>query len=434
VPFDIFFSISQTPVDGHTPSEAEMFRNFFRQVEAADRQGYGVAWVAESHLSSEVQKGNRKPVIPHWQGEVGLNGNLPQLASYVFGRTRRIEVGAAVMNIVTMGGPLAAAEKIASMLALHGMDASERRRLHVGFSAGRFEYMNEATGVVARDAVEAAAWPVVKSRVFWEATEIFLRALRGDTFSSDDLPSYTLDRSSFWPTATCGACGLRFDAPSPKACKRCGSADLVVRDETWERVSALAGGASSIPIARRWTFEKLKIIPQDWRRELLQLVIGSHEPALQEHANTLLPVQVFNLSITQPAVIEDTHRRMATAYHPAGGPWQRGYMPRTSFCFVNGDPGLTPTEQRARAQADADAALGAYWTALEGTLDPRKVENAATNALIGSPGDVAAQIRERFHPDDRLMLWFDFFDHDCDRVIQRQQDFMDRVVPLLGGR
>ncbi|HMV70162.1 MAG TPA: LLM class flavin-dependent oxidoreductase, partial [Myxococcota bacterium] len=118
--FDIFFAISQTPVDGRTPTEAEMFRSFFRQVEAADRQGYGVAWVAESHLSSEVQKGNRRPVIPHWQGEVGLNTNLPLLASYVFRRTRRIEVGSAVMNILTMGGPVAAAERVASMLALHG--------------------------------------------------------------------------------------------------------------------------------------------------------------------------------------------------------------------------------------------------------------------------------------------------------------------------
>ena len=34
--FDIFFSISQTPVDGYMPTEAEMFRNFFEQVEAAD--------------------------------------------------------------------------------------------------------------------------------------------------------------------------------------------------------------------------------------------------------------------------------------------------------------------------------------------------------------------------------------------------------------
>ena len=59
--YDIFFSISQTPVDDVTPSEAQMFQNFFAQVKAADRLGYGTAWIAESHLSSEVQKHTENP-------------------------------------------------------------------------------------------------------------------------------------------------------------------------------------------------------------------------------------------------------------------------------------------------------------------------------------------------------------------------------------
>ena len=74
--FDVFFSISQTPVGGHTPSEAVMLRNFFEQVQAADALGYGTAWVAESHLSTQVQKRHAKPVVPHWQGEIGLNNDI----------------------------------------------------------------------------------------------------------------------------------------------------------------------------------------------------------------------------------------------------------------------------------------------------------------------------------------------------------------------
>ena len=66
--YDVFLSISQTPVDGHTPSEQTMFRNALDQVQAADELGYGVAWFAESHLSSQVQKSNPNPVIPHWAG------------------------------------------------------------------------------------------------------------------------------------------------------------------------------------------------------------------------------------------------------------------------------------------------------------------------------------------------------------------------------
>ena len=128
--YDIFFSISQTPAHGVMPSEAQMFRSFFDQLKAADELGYGVAWVAESHLSSEVQKGNRRPVIPHWQGEVGLNCNLLALAQEAFHRTQRIEMGSAVMNIVCMGGPIAHAERIASTLALHGLNPEQRRRIH----------------------------------------------------------------------------------------------------------------------------------------------------------------------------------------------------------------------------------------------------------------------------------------------------------------
>ena len=142
--FDIFFSISQTPVDGHMPSEAEMFRNFFDQVQAADELGYGVAWVAESHLSSEVQKRNKHPVIPHWEGEVGLNVDFLQLSHQVFKRTRRIETGAAIMNILCMGGPVTHAERVASFCALHGVDSDESRKIHVGFAAGRFDFNNRA--------------------------------------------------------------------------------------------------------------------------------------------------------------------------------------------------------------------------------------------------------------------------------------------------
>jgi alkanesulfonate monooxygenase SsuD/methylene tetrahydromethanopterin reductase-like flavin-dependent oxidoreductase (luciferase family) len=74
--------------------------------------------------------------------------------------------------------------------------------------------------------------------------------------------------------------------------------------------------------------------------------------------------------------------------------------------------------------------MTAYWNALEGTIDPQKVESAADNALIGDAEEVAAQIA-RFHPDDRLMLWFDFFQHDSARVVRNMTAFMERVRPLI---
>ncbi|MBN93971.1 MAG: luciferase [Deltaproteobacteria bacterium] len=409
--YDVFFSISQTPVAGATPTEAEMFGNFFDQVQLADRLGFGTAWIAESHLSSEVQKTNRRPVIPHWEGEVGLNADFLQLAHQVFSKTQHIEMGSAVMNILCMGGPIAHAERIGVFLALHGLNPEERRRINVGFAAGRFQFMNEASGIVPRDGVEEAAWPAMKGLIFREASEIFCRLLSGETLNSSQVGSTLLSRANFRS------------------------------DEDWERVQDAAmvrddleARPESVPVANRWAFENLKIVPQDFRRDLLQLIIGSHEPATQEFVNTMRPVQVFNLSITRQDVIDDTHKRMEKAYHPDGGAWQRSYMPRTTFVFLNERPGLSPKERSAAAHREAREALSAYWKALQGTLDPTKVERAADNALIGTADEIADQMVERFHPDDRLMLWFDFFNHDNDRVMANMEDFMTHVRPRVDER
>jgi len=400
--FDIFFSLSHTPVKGQLPSEAQMFRNFFDQVQAADQLGYSTAWLAEAHLSSEIQKRNKKPVIPHWQGEVGLMTDFLQVAQQIFARTKQIECGSAVMNILCNGGPIAAAERVVAFANLHGLDSSEKRRIHVGFAGGRFEFMNRPFGILPRNEVEEIAWPALKGIIFREAAEIFCRLLRGDTISSSDIAAPHLTRSNFRS------------------------------DEDWRAVQVAAqSSAEEITLEHRYRFEELAIIPKDWRRELVQLVVGSHDSATQEVLNAILPVQVFNLSITQAEKIEDTHRRLTQAYHPSGGQWQRSYMPRTTFVFINAQPHLNLLEQREAAHQEAQLALGEYWKALEGTLDPSKVTNAASNALIGNPADIIEQAKERFHPDDRLMLWFDFFNHDSKRVIENMQAFMEHVAPSL---
>ena len=100
---DIFFSISQTEVDGVIPDERTMFANFFEQADLADRLGFGTAWVAESHLSTEVQKSNSGAVIPHFTGEIGLNTDILQLAHRVFARTKRIGSRANVARAKMIG-------------------------------------------------------------------------------------------------------------------------------------------------------------------------------------------------------------------------------------------------------------------------------------------------------------------------------------------
>src|SRR6059058_539554 len=195
--FDIFFSICQTEVHGYMPDERTMFGNFFDQVELADRLGFGTAWVAESHLSTEIQKSNPGAVIPHFVGEIGLNTDILQLGHRIFARTKQIGVGSAIMNILCNGGPIAAAERVKTFLALHGLDPEERRLLTVGFAAGRFPFINIPYGIVPRNPVEEAAWPVVKNKIFEEATEIFLRLLRGEILNSSMLRSHALRCEDF---------------------------------------------------------------------------------------------------------------------------------------------------------------------------------------------------------------------------------------------
>lgn len=390
--FDIFFSICQTDVHGYTPTERVMFENFFEQVELADQLRFGTAWVAESHLSTEVQKMNPGAVIPHFVGEIGLNTDILQLAHRVFARTKRIGVGSAIMNILCNGGPIAAAERIKTFLTLHGLDPEESRILTVGFASGRFPFINVPYGIVPRNAVEEAAWPVVKNKIFEEATEIFLRLLRGEILNSDQVAPRALKRSDFRS------------------------------DGDWQRVVAAHGSESvEIPLDPRWRFPNLKIIPQEPRMDLLRLSIGSHDPQTQIFANTLLPVGVFNLSITPGDEIGKTNERMALHYHPDGGGWHRRLMPRTVLVFINDDP--------AQAAAEARDALSNYWRALEGTLDEEKVRRATDNALIGDAVTIERQMRERFHPEDRLMLWFDFNNHDSERVMKNMTQFMTRIAP-----
>ena len=407
--FDIFFSISQTPdSSGYKPSESEMFSNFLDQAVKADELGFGVGWIAQAHLSTEVQKTNSRPVVPHYPGEVGLCTDFFQIASEVLSRTSNMEVGSAVMSILASGGPIAQAERVGSLLALHGLNKEERRRVHIGFSAGRFEFMARPYGISPRNALEEIAWPALRGQIFAEASEIFLRLLSGEVIDSSMIRETTLSRSNF-----------RSDG------------DWNNVQEAAKELMGLNKMPDSILIPRRYEFESIATIPKEWRRDLLNLVIGSHDPAVQIEVNRWRPVQVFNLSITPPDVIEETHKRMSANYHKDGGEWKRSMMPRTVMVFLNDEAGLTDEQKSTMARKESKSSISTYWSALEGTIDPGKVEKAVNNAVIGNPEEVAIQLKQRYNPDDRIMCWFDFFNHDSERVMRDMEAFMTKVVPFV---
>lgn len=421
--YDVFFSICQTPVDGYTPSERVMLQNFFDQAILADDLGYGCAWVAETHLSCQVQKRNPGAVIPHFEGEIGLNTDILQVAHVLFARTRQIAVGSAIRNIQCNGGPIAHAEAIKMFMSLHGLglrqglrdvfaEAREDRLLEIGFASGRFPFSNAPYGIHPRNALEQAAWSALRGLVFQEATEIFLRLLRGDVLGSAEIRPKILKRSLF-----------RSDEDWARV--------VMAADQSKAAGVSMVGGDVVIEVPPFWKFDPVGVIPFEAPMENLRLTIGAHDAETQNFANTILPVGVFNLSITPSQQIEETHHRMATMYNTkpwgaSNGVWSRSLMPRTVLVFVD--------ENRARAKAAADRAIATYWKAVEGTLDPKKVAQAVDNAIVGEPREVADQMSQRFHDDDRLMLWFDFNNHDNDGVKKSMRLFMEKSAPHVQGR
>jgi alkanesulfonate monooxygenase SsuD/methylene tetrahydromethanopterin reductase-like flavin-dependent oxidoreductase (luciferase family) len=393
--FDLFLSICQTEVDGYTPSEKQMFLNFFDQVKFADQLGFETAWVAETHLSCQVQKENPGRVIPDFRGEIGLNTDILQLAHQVFAQTRKIHVGSAIRNIICNGGPIAHAEAIRTFLTLHDLKPDESRKLHIGFAAGRFPFSNTPYGFFPQTELEKQGWDVIKNKYFQEATEIFLRLVQGEKLSSAQVTSRFLQESDF---------------RDPELWKKCCL--------TAERSGQLEG--TKIRLPHHWNFEKVGVLPFEAPLHLLDLTLGSHDPETQILANQIRPVGVFNLSITPPAVIEETHARMQNCYHPAGGPWLRQYMPRTLLLFINKEAG--------KARLQAQKAWENYWRAMEGTLDPQKVRSAVENTIAGDPQEVLEKIKQKYHKEDRLMLWFDFNNHNCDDVKTSMALFMEKVA------
>ncbi|MCB0279001.1 MAG: LLM class flavin-dependent oxidoreductase [Calditrichaeota bacterium] len=400
--FDIFFSISQTEVDGIRPTESHLFSNFFDQVQAADDLGFNTAWLAESHLSSEVQKLNPNPVIPHFKGEVGINVDFFQISTRIFAKTKRLNTGSAIMNILCNGGPIAAAERVKSFLAFHQLDPTEDRKIEVGFASGRFPYINHPYGIVPRNDLEKSIWgPVMVNLILKEAAEIFIRLIKGEILDTSDISQPVLRSDDFR------------------------------NPDDWQRLLTVFGKKSEqVEMDHHYHFNKLKIIPSDINiKRHLNLLIGSHDPRMQRFVNSLHPVGVFNLSITSNATVEKTNEMMSEAYHSDGGKWTRDKMPRTVLVFINNNPKLTKSERIKAAQDNAKQTLSEYWKALEGTLDPVKVQQAENNALIGDPEAIIAQMRERFNQADRLMLWFDFHNHNSTEVINSMRSFMETVAP-----
>jgi len=320
---------------------------------------------------------------------VGLNTDSLQLAHLVYSATNKINLGTAIRNIVCNGGPLAHAEAVRYFLFLQEFSKFKDRSFSLGFASGRFEYSNSPYFIRPRDAFEEKFWSEVKGKILREACQIFLKGILGHEFSSSEIESSFIKKE---------------DVTNKKVWE-----EMI---KTLSRNSDYEISEDTIKLRKWWLFEDVKVIPNDVALEKIEFYVGSHSPEIQNLANDITPCKVFNLSITSQDVIEETHNRMKEAYRQKNLSWKREFMPRTVMVFLNGDKGLSSKEQSKRAKEHAKKALTTYWQALEGTIDPKKIEKATDNSLCGNPQEVREQIESRFHQEDRLMLWFDLNCHE----------------------
>jgi alkanesulfonate monooxygenase SsuD/methylene tetrahydromethanopterin reductase-like flavin-dependent oxidoreductase (luciferase family) len=394
--FDVFHSVGR--IDSITPrlQDDAVFRQFLSQCQLAESLGFGTIWVAESHFSSEVQKSNSEPVIPHYNGEVGLNSDCLQLAHLVFSRTKKIGFGTAIHNIVGgNGGPLASADRVNSLVFLNQF-LETPRKLDIGFAAGRFPYINAPFGIVPRTDIERDLWPVYKRIIFMEATEIFLRLIRSETLSSEDVSQYKIDRSWFRT------------------------------DEEWQMTrERLSIKGESVAYAPRWSFEKLKLTPQATKENLshLNLVLGSHDPSAHDLASKYFPIDVFNLSFTPSHEIDKVHASMSQKFASTSHPWRRDRMPRTVLTFIDRD--------QKKAEERASACFDTYIEAMRGTVGTPPKDVLMSRALIGEPAKIIELLEPKgklgFQSDDRLMLWFEFNQADGSAVEDQMILFTEEV-------
>lgn len=382
--YDLFHSISDPVIRGRSLGPAQVFTNFLEQTELAEDLGVDTVWCAESHFSSETQKKTSVATIPNFSGEVGISCDSFQVAQLVLNRTKRINFGTAIHNIVGgSGGPIVSAERVNFLSLLNGTVAGWNRKLRIGVAAGRFPYQNTPFQIVPRDSVEKKYWSVIKRYIFIEALEIFLRLLSGEEISSEQIKAWTME-------------------PSEK-------------------------NQSPIEIRKRWDFEAIKLVPSAQKNKNLEIVLGSHDPLALEWGLKFWDLSLFNLSFTAPEQIEQLHESMSEKCAQYQRLWSRQRLPRTVMIFID--------SKRDKAYQLADHVLDNYIEAMRGTAQVPDKKVLLERALVGDPSEIIDQMRpggiRGLHQDDRLMLWFEFNQLENQEIRNQMKLFFSKVVSRL---
>lgn len=389
--FDLFHSLSDPVIQGKRLGSKNVFSYLLSQVALAESLGFDTIWCAESHFSSETQKQTSVATIPEFQGEVGINCDSFQLAQIIFQKTRKIHFGTAIHNIVGgSGGPIASADRVNTLRFLNQEVLTHPRKVRMGIAAGRFPYQNGPFQITPRNADEAAVWPELRRYVFLEALEIFLRLLSGETLTSKQLKDWVIPPE-------------------------------VLSIEMKKRFP------SGYRIEKRWPFEAMTLVPQTSPSDYLEIVLGSHDPLALEWGYQFWDLSLFNLSFTAPATIEELHQQMQTRAQKHQRQWNRDRLPRTVMVFIDSN--------RKKAYELANHVLDQYIEAMRGTAQVPEKTVLLQRALVGDPQEILEQIQPEgsrgYHPQDRLMLWFEFNQMENEVIQSQMKLFFEKVVAHL---
>ena len=185
-----------------------MLRHYFQQLACADELGFGTGWI----LKLTFPPRHKNPA----QNQSFLTGKVKSACARIslnslesFRRTSSIEIGSAVVSILASGGPIAqAAERIANLLSLHGLDERKQENFTSVSQQAALSSWLALTALSRATPVEEAAWPALRGQIFMEAAEIFLRLLRGDVIQFRDDSTDRIDSRKFpkrrigWPFRT----------------------------------------------------------------------------------------------------------------------------------------------------------------------------------------------------------------------------------------
>lgn len=389
--FDLFHSISDPVVGGKAIGPKTVVANFLEQVKLAESLGMDTVWLAESHFSSETQKRTSVATIRNFFGEVGLNADSFQMFHLIQSQTKKINLGTGIHNIVGgSGGPIASADRVNMLRFVNENFWANPRQLRVGVASGRFPYQNTAFGVTPKTEIERDFWPIIRRTIFLEALEIFLRLIKGEELSSEQVEPYTIQRANM-------------------------EREMVNDLDRLQRKYAFP-----IKVPRHYPFEALKLVPES-KSDRLQIVLGSSDPEALTIARKYWDVDLFNLSFTPPDQIEKLHEKMAAG---AKAPWKRSRLPRTVLVFVDPD--------HKKAMERAAFVIDAYIEAMRGTAMVPDKKVLMERALIGDAAAVRDQLSlenpRQFNPEDRLMLWFEFNQIDGTAVQKQMKYFFNEVV------